>query len=101
MSVDLLVLVHGVVDADIVGPMLGPLLRVQTGSFGGNSGLLADWIESSDALRLYVAEELRGHLKRTRYDPDAVADGRIFAPSTRHQCMTLGRLTIVEKHAKG
>ena len=78
VSVDLLMLIHGVLDAMILRPAVRSVLHVQTGPFGGLAAQLLKWFEASDALRSHVATALSEDLRRAGYDPLAVAADRIL-----------------------
>ena len=78
LSVDLLELIHGVLDVPILRPTVRSTLHVQMTPFGGLSGELVKWFEASDALRLYVATVLSDDLQRAGYDPAGVAAGRLL-----------------------
>lgn len=78
LSVDLLLLIHSVLDATILWPTVRSLLHVQTTPFGGLSGELVKWFEASDALRLHVATVLSEDLQRANADPAGVAAGRLL-----------------------
>lgn len=78
VSVDLLLLIHRLLDATILVQTIRSAVHLQKASFGGLSTEIIKWFEASDALRLYVATELAEDLRRAGYDPEGVAAGRIF-----------------------